>query len=181
MKAIAVVAHPEDCVIFAYSFMNHYKDFDWTVCYLTYKETDARAQEFIKFWSKRGVATKFLGFVDDWHDIENKKISFDEAEAEQQIADAIKDQDIVVTHNSKGEYGHLHHVFVNRAVTKNHDRVITFADFDQGNVKLGIMPGVYDLSELPGCADIVSKFHIDNHYNEYVVSRPVLEMINQAV
>ena len=77
MKAMVMVAHPDDCVIFAYSFMHQYRQLDWTVCYLTYTESDARGHEFAEFWQRRGVATKFLGYVDDYRDIEANKISFD--------------------------------------------------------------------------------------------------------
>jgi hypothetical protein len=55
MKAMAMVAHPDDCVIFAYSFMHHHKHLDWTVCYLTYTEQDARGREFAEFWQRRGA------------------------------------------------------------------------------------------------------------------------------
>ena len=92
MKAMAMVAHPDDCVIFAYSFMHHYKQLDWTVCYLTYTEQDARGREFANFWQQRGVSTKFLGYVDDYRDIEAKRISFDTAAAAKDIQQAIKDQ-----------------------------------------------------------------------------------------
>ena len=79
MKAMAMVAHPDDCVIFAYSFIHHYPQFDWTVCYLTYTEHDARGCEFAKFWRARGVATNFLGYIDDYHDLETGVCSFDTA------------------------------------------------------------------------------------------------------
>ena len=168
MKAIAMVAHPDDCVIFAYSFINHYKNYDWTVCYLTYTKQDPRGKEFAEFWNKRDIATKFLGYVDNWHDIENKQISFDTVLAAQDIQNTIAGYDLVLTHNEEGDYGHLHHVFVNHA-TAEHPCRVTFAGPGQGTVKYTIDPGVYSLDEFPLHRDVVSSFHQQHHTNEYIV------------
>ena len=170
MKAMAMVAHPDDCVIFAYSFMHHYRQFDWTVCYLTYTEQDARGREFAEFWRQRGVATKFLGYVDDYRDIEAKKISFDTQAAEESIKQAILGQDIVLTHDCRGDYGHLHHVFVNQTVCWNHNQVVCFAGLGQGNVKYAVDPGLYSLDELPLHRDVIAGFHMHTHTNEYTVN-----------
>lgn len=169
MKALCIVAHPDDCVIFAYSFMHHYKELDWTVCYLTYIESDPRGKEVADFWQRRNVNTHFLGFVDDWHDIENNKISFDANKARLDIAEVISSYDIVLSHDSKGDYGHIHHKFVYDCV-KNHPSLITFAAPGTGNVRFIIAPGTYDLSELPQCREIVYSFHATEHANEYLIA-----------
>ena len=80
-----MVAHPDDCIIFGYGFINHYKNFDWSICYLTYTNSDPRAIEISKFWSRRNIETKFLGFIDDYQDIKNNQISFSEDEAKQSV------------------------------------------------------------------------------------------------
>jgi LmbE family N-acetylglucosaminyl deacetylase len=126
MKAMCVVAHPDDCVIFAYSFMHAHPQYEWTVCYLTYTKNDARGLEFFNFWNRRSIKTRFLGYQDDWHDIQNDRISFDEDSARKDLQLAIADQDLILTHNEQGDYGHLHHVFVNQA-TSDHPNRITFA------------------------------------------------------
>ena len=170
LKAMVMVAHPDDCVIFAYSFMHQYPEFDWTVCYLTYTDADARGREFAEFWQRRGVATKFLGYVDDYRDIEANKISFDTATAAEDIRQAIQDQDVVLTHDHRGDYGHLHHVFVNQTVCQNHNRVVCFAGLGQGNVKYSVDPEVYSLDELSLHRNIISTFHMHTHANEYTVN-----------
>lgn len=174
---MAMVAHPDDCVIFAYSFMHHYRHLDWTVCYLTYTEQTARGKEFSNFWSRRNVKTKFLGYVDNWHDIENKKISFDEESASTNIQLAMADQDVILTHDHNGDYGHLHHKFVCNAVCNHHSYVVTFAGVNQGNVKYSIDPGFYSLDEFPLHKDIVSGFHQHMHANEYCVSERVKKIL----
>jgi hypothetical protein len=168
MKAVAMVAHPDDCVIFAYSYIHNHPEYAWTVCYLTYTESDARGQEFATFWSQRNVATKFLGYVDDWHDIENQRISFNEHCACQDIELAIADQDLLLTHDENGDYGHIHHVFVNRC-TVGHPQRVTFAGPGRGNVKYSVPADMYSLDELPMHKEIIKEFHKQGHQNEYIV------------
>jgi hypothetical protein len=177
MKAMAMVAHPDDCVIFAYSFIHHYPQFDWTVCYLTYTEHDARGCEFAKFWRARGVATNFLGYIDDYHDLETGVCSFDTAQATESIKQAIKDQALVLTHSHTGDYGHLHHKFICDVVANNHTYMVTFAGINQGNVKYTIEPGVYSLDEFLLHRDIISSFHQHAHANEYAVSERVQNIL----
>ena len=180
MKAIAVIAHPDDCVIFAYSFMHAYPELDWTVCYLTYTAKDYRGSELKAFWDRRGIKTKFLGYVDDWHDIENKQISFDEAHAWIDIQEAVSNQDIVLTHDSSGDYGHLHHVFVHNAVLDYHPTAITFSKLGEGNARFVIPPGTYTLDELPEHGPIIAGFHSKEHANEYFIPDSVKELLNRS-
>jgi LmbE family N-acetylglucosaminyl deacetylase len=180
MKAITMVAHPDDCIIFAYSFMYAHPKLDWTVCYLTYEATDYRGSELKAFWDRRGITTKFLGFVDDWHDIENKKISFDEAHAWIDIQEAISNQDIVLTHDSNGDYGHLHHVFVHNAVLDSCPDAVTFAGIGKGNAKFNIPAGTYTANELPEHGPVISEFHKEQHANEYFIPESVKELLNRS-
>jgi hypothetical protein len=177
VKATAMVAHPDDCVIFAYSFMHHYRQFEWTVCYLTYTAQDPRGEEFARFWRQRGIATKFLGYIDDYHDLKTGVCSFDTEAAAESIRQAIQDQDIVLTHSHTGDYGHLHHKFICDIVCVNHSYVVTFAGVNQGNVKYTIEAGVYNLDEFPLHCGIVSSFHPHAHVNEYAVSDRVKKIL----
>ena len=180
MRAIAMVAHPDDYVIFAYSFIHAHPELDWTVCYLTYTATDYRGSELKAFWERRGISTRFLGYVDDWHDIENKQISFDEANAWIDIQEAVSGYNIVLTHNQEGDYGHLHHVFVHQAVADYHPNMVTFAGSDKGNVKFTIPTGTYTLDELPEHGSIIARFHQDEHANEYFIPDSIKELLNRS-
>ena len=74
---------------------------------------------------------------------------------------------MVLTHNEQGEYGHLHHVFVNQA-TSNHPNRIIFAGPGQGTIEYTIDPGTYSLDELPMHGNIIKEFFPDNiHQNSY--------------
>jgi LmbE family N-acetylglucosaminyl deacetylase len=168
MKAMAMVAHPDDCVIFAYSYIHNHPEYSWTVCYLTYTAESDRGKEFVEFWQKRNVATKFLGYADQWNHEQNCPGTIDDVSATRHIQQAILDQDLVLTHNAQGEYGHPHHVMINRA-TAQHPHRITFANFGQGNARYSVESGAYDLNEFPLHRDIVEQFHKHTHVNEYTV------------
>ena len=169
MKALCMVAHPDDCVIFGYSYIHNHPEYDWTIGYLTYTESDVRGSELAAFWRRRNIPTVFLGYVDDYHDLETGQLSFDSVRAEQDIQQLTQRYDLVLTHDERGDYGHLHHVFVHRCV-QTHQRLVTFAGANSGNVRLSIPAGTYSLSELPGHRDIISGFFPnvvhENNYTE---------------
>lgn len=161
-----MVAHPDDCVIFALSYIHHHPEYAWTICYLTYADWDDRAKEFRQFWQRRNIPTIFLGYVDDYHDIENQRISFDQRQAHQEISHIVSGFDLCLTHDEHGDYGHIHHVFVNHA-TAQHPNRVTFARPGTGTVKYSVEPGTYSLTELPMHQDVIAGFHRHNHINEY--------------
>ena len=168
MKAMAIVAHPDDCIIFAYSFIHAHPTLDWTICYLTYTEQDSRGKELAEFWAKRNIKTRFLGYVDDYHDIENEKISFDEKKAYMDIQYLIFNQDLILTHDENGDYGHIHHKFVNSA-TATHKKRITFAGLGKGTKRFTIPEGTYSLDELPEHRTVIADFFPNKHSNEYLI------------
>ena len=166
MKALCLVAHPDDCVIFAYSYMFNHPEHEWTVAYLTYQSHEPRAREFSEFWNKRNIDTVFLGFEDHWHDNEQKQLTrwygLDAAAECQLLA---RDYDIVLTHDEHGDYGHIHHQLVHDAV-KDHPGLITFAPPGQGTTYI-LPEGAYSLDELPLHRDIIAGFHPTIHQNSY--------------
>jgi hypothetical protein len=166
-KALCLVAHPDDCVIFAYSYIYNHPEMAWTICYLTYTEWDERGQEIAKFWNQRNIPCMFLGYRDDYHDLETKQISFDTEQARQEITGIIKDYDVVLTHNEHGDYGHLHHVFVHDCA-QHHPGLVKFAELSGGTVTLTVPQGTYDLAELPQHGDIIKAFFPEGkHQNNY--------------
>lgn len=165
MKALCLVAHPDDCVIFAYSYIHNHPEHDWTICYLTYNHWDQRGQEMSDFWRKRNIDCVFLGHVDDYRDIENKKISFDQAQARSELKNIAADYDLVLTHDEHGDYGHIHHVFVHDCV-RNHPGLVTFAKPGQG-ITYTVPTGTYSLDEFPQHRDVIAGFHNKEHKNSY--------------
>ena len=166
VKAVCLVAHPDDCVIFGYSYIHCHPEMKWHICYLTYCEWEPRARELKDFWARRGVPCIFLGYTDDYRDIENKKISFNEEQARREIGNIIKTYDLVLTHNDEGDYGHLHHVFVYDCA-KHHPRLVTFAKPSEGTVTYTVPKTAYSLDELPMHREIIAGFHPTEHRNSY--------------
>ena len=165
-----MVAHPDDCVIFAYSFIHHLRSLDWTVCYLTYTDQDPRYQELQTFWQARNISTRCLGYTDDWRDLDRGCCSFDTIQARIDIRELCGHHDLVLTHSAEGDYGHLHHRFVHDSVIRHHDCVITFAPPGKGTHHYELLHGTYSSDELPLHGYVVADFHQSRHANSYLVS-----------
>jgi hypothetical protein len=167
MKAICIVAHPDDCVIFAYSYIHNHPELDWTIGYLTYTANSDRGAEIASFWRRRDIPCVFLGYVDDYRDLESQQISFDTDLACNDIQELADHYDLVLTHDKHGDYGHLHHVFVHDCV-QHHPRLVTFAGREHGTVTFDVPSGTYNLAELPQHKEIISEFFPDGvHRNNY--------------
>lgn len=180
LNAIALVAHPDDCIIFAYSFIYNNPQFNWTIGYLTYTAESERGAELAKFWATRNIATKFLGFVDDYRDIERNQVSFDAAAAYKAVYILSGNYDLALTHNAAGEYGHIHHRFVHSAISETVKHLVTFANVGQGNAAYCVPLDAYSLEELPTHGSIIQGFHSQNHKNDYRVEEHTLNIINQT-
>jgi hypothetical protein len=108
----------------------------------------------------------FLGYTDDYKDIENQKISFNEEQARREIGNIIQDYDLVLTHDKDGDYGHIHHRLVHSAAAQHHN-VVTFAPPGQGTVTYTVPSDTYSIDELPLHGEIVRGFHPITHQNDY--------------
>jgi hypothetical protein len=157
LKAICVVAHPDDCVIFARPFIEQYSEFEWTILYLTYSSYDPRAMEMTAYWRNRNVITVNLRFVDDYRDMENNQLSFDSTQAAREIFNISSKYDLVLTHNADGDYGHIHHKFVSDSVQPVPKPKVYFAKFEQSNMEC-CAEGDINLIELPLHRDVISGF-----------------------
>ena len=69
-RALLLVAHPDDCIIFGYPFLHDHPKFKWDIIYLTYFDKDDRAREVRSFWRKHNIDTYFLGNRDDYSYVE---------------------------------------------------------------------------------------------------------------
>ena len=104
VKALCLVAHPDDCVIFAYSYIHAHLEMDWTIGYLTYTSQDPRGAELAAFWQRRGVECAFLGFEDHWHDNEQNQLTrWGEAEATHACWELARGYNLVLTHDKNGK------------------------------------------------------------------------------
>lgn len=168
MRAICMVAHPDDCVIFGYHFIHHVPA-EWHICYLTYDKHSARAKEISAFWKRRNISTEFLGCPDQWSDTVKQHLHFDTDHYASLITHAINNCDLVLTHNVDGDYGHIHHKFVHEVVSQCDIPQVYFASDFNCNLQLEINLNLYDLSELPLHADVVSQIH-DRRIGRYILT-----------
>ena len=167
MKALCLVAHPDDCVIFGYSYIYNHPEYDWTVAYLTYQAHEPRALEFITFWGKRNIPVRFIGLEDHWHDNEQGQLTrWYGLDAEYECRLLARDYDLVLSHDEHGDYGHIHHKVVHSGV-KDHPCLVTFAKPGKGTVTYTVPKEAYSLDELPMHREIIAGFHPTEHRNSY--------------
>jgi LmbE family N-acetylglucosaminyl deacetylase len=163
MKAVCIVAHPDDCLIFARPFILNNK-YEWTIVYLTYKESNTRSLEVSAYWNKLGVATKFLGYDDKYEDSVNNAVTFNWTQTHKLIEDLTKDADLLLTHDVDGDYGHIHHKFVHSVVDNIDIPTVFFARTSRCNIEFECEP--LNLSEFPVHKETIAMFP-DIHIGRY--------------
>ena len=163
MQARLAVAHPDDCCIFGWPLIYMTRRvWRWSIVYLTYNESDPRAQEATDFWYKHKVLTEFLGFEDHYRDLEQGFIStFNEEEASQALQENLKDVDLIVTHGAEGEYGHIHHKFVHNVVNLMPQPKIYFSPKETSNA--GVTAPTFSLNDWPLHREVIEGFKDREH------------------
>lgn len=160
MKVKLVVAHPDDCCIFAWPLINQtMNDWDWSIVYMTYTATDPRALEANQFWNQYNIETTFLGFEDHYRDLEQGFISTFNIDAAREsiISNCLATHcDLIVTHNADGEYGHIHHMFIHNVLQDVPVPKIYFAGTT--NATHAIQAPSFDLSQWPLHKEVIEGF-----------------------
>jgi len=179
---MAIVAHLDDCVIFAWPFIEAHLEFEWQILYLTYTCQTPRGQEVRDYWNKRKVHTHFLGFEDDYQDQQTGTlIKWHGVHAALQISVVIADQspDLILTHNLDGDYGHIHHTLVSGAVTNFATDIakVYFASTFNYNTKYEVKVPVC-LDELPLHKSVIEGFQ-DRNTGLYIVTEPAQQLLKQ--
>ena len=171
MRAVCLVAHPDDCVIFAWPFIEAHPEFEWTIVYMTYKETDPRGQELQAYWKQRGIVTTFMGHQDDYTDQRTGKFNFWDPEL---VGEHVRvnveahDPALILTHNADGDYGHIHHMFVNQIANSIDRPKVYFAGTFNYNTKYSVtVPCAPD--ELPLHQQVIEQFQ-DRNTGLYIVT-----------
>lgn len=177
MKAVCLVAHPDDCVIFAWPFIEAHAKFNWHIVYLTHCEWDPRAQEMRAYWSKRNIATTFLGYTDDWEHVKRGELGFDQAQAQRELIAVGNQFDLILTHHQDGDYGHLHHKFVNRVAREIDAPKVYFASDFNYNTEYTVQQPV-NVDELPLHRSVVEGFQ-DRDTGRYIVTPTAESLLTQ--
>ncbi len=130
---LMIVAHPDDETIWGGA---HLLDGGYLVVCITNGYNTRRADEFRKAVEQSGNTPLILSYPDkiffkrdDWSDSKEK------IESDISLIMSVKHWDIAVTHNPKGEYGHIHHKMTNaltvQAFNETHgaDKLYFFGDY----------------------------------------------------
>lgn len=157
IKALVLVAHPDDETIFCGGTMLRNPDWEWAVVCVTMQLSTPRLQEFRHAMDMfRGYGVNITSNQTLEQKDEGQELSAEEAEVwKVKIRDLPQAPDIVFTHNTEGEYGHPHHRSLNRIVHELFQNVWEF--ICPGAVNVTPQPFKATSNLMPLSQDILNK------------------------
>lgn len=117
-KALVIVAHPDDETIWMGGTIQESHGWDWTIISLCRKEDSDRMPKFkrvCKFYNAEGI-------ISDLDDEKLEPLQIEEVIEKIKSLLPEKKYDLIFTHGENGEYGHLRHREVHKAVKKMIDQ-----------------------------------------------------------
>ncbi len=133
VNVLLLVAHPDDETIFCGGTMLTYPNWNWTVACLTHSlesqspYSQVRSQQFhqaMETFKQQGV---HITYRDLGQDDKDKDITENDLSRWREPIKALNlSPDIVLSHNTRGEYGHEQHIAVNKIVNELFSNVWEF-------------------------------------------------------
>lgn len=114
LNVLAIVAHPDDEIIWMGGTIIRNKNWDWTIFSLCRKNDSQRAPLFRKVCK----ILKAKCIISDLDDEELKPLSLKIVEDKILSSPDKKEYDYIFTHGENGEYGHIRHREIHRAVKR---------------------------------------------------------------
>ena len=158
VKALLIVAHPDDETIFCGGTMLTYPAWKWTIVCMTHAESSPRHRHF---WNAMNRFEE-LGVNIDNHfmlgqeDHPNRKLTQEEeATWRSALKSCNLSSDLVFTHNTLGEFGHEHHKYLNTLVHELFPNPWEF--ICPGAKNVNPQPGKKSMKEVPLSDDVLRK------------------------
>ena len=153
MKAICIIAHPDDCIIYARPLIEATPSINWTIMYVTNKRNSSRGKEISKYWKDKNLI--FLEHDDEFLDNIIGRTKIPATIVRDQIQELIHEYEMLLTHGPDGEYGHIHHKLISK-ITESFD--IFRIEFSN-NPNFIIKDKPLDLDLLPLHKEAIEKYY----------------------
>ncbi len=171
---LMIVAHPDDDMIWGGS---HLIDDDYLVICITCGAVDYRVEEFKKVMNKTNDKYIMLNYPDKTNgERDNWDKVYDDITKDIEKIMALKKWKTIVTHNEKGEYGHIHHKMTHNIVTSVYENKYIEDD------NLYFFGDYYKKEKLPEVEESLEQISSENYnlkkqiiYDYYVSQKKVAD------
>jgi LmbE family N-acetylglucosaminyl deacetylase len=149
MKAVLIIAHPDDDALFGGPFQRAHCWMQWYVICATYRAEDERGCELLEWQARNGCRqVDFLELEDAPADYASGTSSFGYEEVGRRLRELKLEADLILTHNGVGEYGHPHHIVIGQAVRALYSARVPLLEFGHSLPEVDFQITVPDFHEL---------------------------------